>query len=397
MSTATDVHEQKVKIHVQEHMARQLPLVAISMTWFYLTITVMHTLFLKGDMQKPMVAVALFSFGLYLGFWFLMKRFTIPERSVNLAACLLALIVFLNSLLHLYLSEEPKQTTNIMLAQIGIGVFFVERRWFWSTTVGGAIVWLFAVAGSAWSPDWLHFGFAYAFSIFLSALFFSLHTNMLYQVSHNHFLDVIRKEELEHLAATDGLTQLLNRRSFDLNLRREWQRCQQGGSPLSVILFDIDHFKGYNDTYGHQMGDDALFAVAQAAKSQLKRPSDLIARYGGEEFVALLPHTPGAGAVCVAEMMRKAIMELEVENSASQTNRSVTASFGVASWCPGEEFSASELLRRADQALYSSKHCGRNQVRQHDVADMQSPEANLPQPTVSPSPQPSFPALTCSL
>jgi diguanylate cyclase (GGDEF)-like protein len=178
-----------------------------------------------------------------------------------------------------------------------------------------------------------------------------------------NYLQLVHKYKLlEQKAKLDGLTEIPNRGSFEESFQKEWQRALRSKSPLSVAMLDIDFFKQYNDNYGHQLGDVALQKVASTLRSVLKRPADLVARYGGEEFVLLLPETPSAAALNLAEQIRCAVHELYIAHAYSGIAQNLTVSVGVASM-PGEtEQSAEELLTRADQNLYQAKQQGRNQV-----------------------------------
>jgi diguanylate cyclase (GGDEF)-like protein/PAS domain S-box-containing protein len=172
------------------------------------------------------------------------------------------------------------------------------------------------------------------------------------------------KEANEHLARlsrTDGLTGLANRRHFDERLQSEWLRHRREKQMISLLMFDVDFFKRYNDTYGHQAGDQCLASVAGAIRGQLRRPADLAARYGGEEFAAILPNTAVEGARHVAEAIREAVNRLALPHSASTVADHVTISIGVAAGIPDATSSAEGLLKRADQALYQAKERGRNQ------------------------------------
>ena len=174
-------------------------------------------------------------------------------------------------------------------------------------------------------------------------------------------------QELERLAHMDGLTQLANRRSFDNCLAQEWRRLAREHQPLTLILCDVDFFKLYNDTYGHQAGDDCLRNVACAVSTVLKRPGDLASRYGGEEFAVILPNTPLAGAVHVAADIRAAVRQLAMPHSASSISPFVTLSIGVASVVPKRHFSSMALLTAADCALYKAKQTGRDRVCVEEV------------------------------
>jgi diguanylate cyclase (GGDEF)-like protein/PAS domain S-box-containing protein len=166
---------------------------------------------------------------------------------------------------------------------------------------------------------------------------------------------------LQELATTDALTGIPNRRSFDISLERECRRAKRARKSVAVIVIDIDHFKAYNDCYGHQAGDDCLRRVAQAMSAALQRPSDLLARYGGEEFAVILAETDKFGAGLVAENLRRAIEELAIAHAASHGG-CVTISAGV-SWASiDRDNMGAALLREADQALYEAKGGGRNRV-----------------------------------
>jgi diguanylate cyclase (GGDEF)-like protein len=168
-------------------------------------------------------------------------------------------------------------------------------------------------------------------------------------------------EELQRLAFLDGLTQIANRRCFDQQLQSSWQWLKREQQPLSLILCDVDHFKRYNDHYGHQAGDDCLVQVAQAIAVVVKRPGDLAARYGGEEFAILLPNTPLEGAIEVASLIRDRLQTQKLIHAASEVSPYVTLSLGIATVIPQDGLVPGELLATADQALYRAKAQGRNQ------------------------------------
>jgi diguanylate cyclase (GGDEF)-like protein/PAS domain S-box-containing protein len=168
--------------------------------------------------------------------------------------------------------------------------------------------------------------------------------------------------ELHRLATIDGLTKVANRRCFDAYLQAEWRRMARSHQPLSIILCDIDHFKAYNDTYGHQAGDICLQQVAAALQETIKRPADLVARYGGEEFVAILPHTNLEGAAYIAQTIRDRVTALQLSHRASPVQAYITLSFGVAMMIPTLETSPHELVEKADNALYEAKDQGRDRV-----------------------------------
>ena len=171
-----------------------------------------------------------------------------------------------------------------------------------------------------------------------------------------------QSELLHRLAYIDGLTGLANRRQFDQALQAEWRRCRRSGSPLAVLLLDIDYFKQYNDLYGHQAGDACLVAVARALHSGLARSHDLVARYGGEEFVCLLPECDAAGALHKAQELCQAVQALGLAHAGSEAAGVVTISIGVACRVPDAEGGSEALLQKADIHLYRAKSAGRNRA-----------------------------------
>ncbi|MEI7429363.1 MAG: diguanylate cyclase [Betaproteobacteria bacterium] len=177
-------------------------------------------------------------------------------------------------------------------------------------------------------------------------------------------------QELKRLTSLDGLTGIPNRRHFDSVLLREWRRAMRTGEELSILMCDIDFFKQYNDTYGHQNGDECLRQIAQTLTHAMDRGGDLVARYGGEEFIAVLPATTLSGASFVAEQMRKAISQLNIAHPGTPFSM-VTASFGVASAVAMPETDPQDLVGAADLALYKAKHRGRNRVCQTSSFDPQ--------------------------
>jgi len=161
----------------------------------------------------------------------------------------------------------------------------------------------------------------------------------------------------------DDLTGVANRRHFDMAIDREARRARRMGTPLSLMMLDIDFFKAYNDHYGHQQGDACLEAVASALSTMQQRPADLFARYGGEEFAVILPDTPAEAAVAMANAMCRKVHDLRIPHQASHSSeRVVTISIGVASTDASHPGEAYDLINAADRALYQAKACGRNRV-----------------------------------
>ena len=177
-----------------------------------------------------------------------------------------------------------------------------------------------------------------------------------------HVLLKRQSDLLRDLVFIDGLTGVGNRRRFDEALTAEWRHGLRSGDSLSVILIDIDHFKQYNDLYGHIQGDACLRRLAQTLASQVNRSHDLVARYGGEEFICLLPECDARGARAIAEAMRCAVEHLGLAHESMGSNALVTISAGVSSVVPTEHTTAADLLALADQQLYRAKSQGRNRV-----------------------------------
>lgn len=172
-------------------------------------------------------------------------------------------------------------------------------------------------------------------------------------------------EELERIARTDPLTGIANRRTFDEHLKKEWERARRGNDPIALLFVDVDHFKAFNDTYGHPAGDACLASVAEALARAARRPADLAARYGGEEFVLLLPETDRTGAKEVAEALLASIDALGIPHRSSRAAPHVTVSIGVSVLYADTERDESALTQAADLALYRAKHEGRHCIRMH--------------------------------
>jgi diguanylate cyclase (GGDEF)-like protein len=169
-------------------------------------------------------------------------------------------------------------------------------------------------------------------------------------------------ELIRSQAVTDDLTGIPNRRSFLDRVLTEFNRSRRNKYSLSIIMIDIDHFKSYNDTYGHERGDECLKKVALAIQKTIRRPSDFCARYGGEEFIIVLPYTTQEGAMFIAEEIRAAVKNLEIHHEKSSPAGIVSISLGVATADNALSISCEDLIRQSDKALYLAKEKGRNRV-----------------------------------
>lgn len=204
-------------------------------------------------------------------------------------------------------------------------------------------------------------------SLWLLGLFIigSIYRVSRHSISHQHEIEkklLIAKKKAQDMAEHDGLTGLANRRLLAKVLHQEFKRAIRNQHYLSVLMLDIDHFKRFNDTHGHLLGDEVLVLVADAIQASCQRPSDFIARFGGEEFIIILPQTDYHGAYKQAEKIRKKIATLSIKNNTMGFSASVTVSIGIDSRIPQKVQIPEEQIEHADQALYKAKQQGRNQV-----------------------------------
>ncbi|MDD0813878.1 diguanylate cyclase [Curvibacter sp. HBC28] len=183
--------------------------------------------------------------------------------------------------------------------------------------------------------------------------------------------------ELRQLAWQDGLTGLLNRRALDVILEREVARALRLSEPLAVVMCDIDHFKAFNDFYGHLIGDDCLREVGQVLGGVIQRATDMVARYGGEEFTLVLPNTRLTGGLDLVQRIQQALHDRGLPDATSPNGKLLTLSFGVAEFDPRRDPTAHAFMQRADSALYRAKHQGRNRVGLAHAQDIEVLESTL--------------------
>lgn len=239
--------------------------------------------------------------------------------------------------------------------------------------VSGPLELAFTVAPAPWASGWARLVIA---ALVAAAVFAYLRFRLGRQKRRERELAAIveaRTRQLREahdllisLSYVDPLTSVANRRRFDEVLDEEWRRAVRARAPLALVLVDIDHFKAYNDTYGHPRGDECLRQVARALDDSLLRAGDLVGRYGGEEFGVILPQTDLAGAVLCAEQLRAKVERLGLENSAALAKQVVTISCGAAALTPQVGSEPRDLVLRADVALYRAKQRGRNRVETPD-------------------------------
>lgn len=188
------------------------------------------------------------------------------------------------------------------------------------------------------------------------------HPSIVRKRVRNHLQSVHHRHLLENLAMIDSLTEIANRRRYNESLENEWRRCARNKKPLSLAIFDVDHFKAYNDRLGHAEGDHVLRQIAHALNNLVKRPGDLVARYGGEEFVLLLPDTDAASAAKLGNELREQIESMQLPHPSSPVSRYVTVSLGGMTIIPSGGNADPLFFQEADAALYAAKAEGRNRT-----------------------------------
>ena len=286
----------------------------------------------------------------------------------------------LTSLVHVYLasrSQSPHAAaymTGLAMILLYFNVFVRTR--FWLAVPSSACVMLIYL-GSVWVvPNHsLALSVPVGLVLLTTAQFtlYSLYT-LEYDERHSYLMGLRQRllqrdlthanQALERVSRFDALTQVANRRHFDDFLDRLWTRAQgEPDNEVAILMLDVDHFKAYNDRYGHPAGDACLAEVAKALRQSLRRPEDLVARYGGEEFIVVLNRTPLAQAIATAERVRAAVEALSMRHEAAFTHGKVTVSVGVATaMAQDRKASPQKLISQADEALYQAKNRGRNRV-----------------------------------
>jgi diguanylate cyclase (GGDEF)-like protein len=274
-------------------------------------------------------------------------RFTIMTIQPMMAVNWLPLIV--TSLFVIYLYLPVRLTVAFLFAA------------FYSVV---SATWWLTLSGLALTPEHIYFGLLWL--MLANGLGFAA-ANAL---QRGQRVQYAQKLVMQQLLATDALTGIANRRSFDAALDREWRRCGRRGQPLSLLMIDVDHFKAYNDRFGHQRGDECLRRVARALTDCIDRPADLVARYGGEEFVCLLPEIGRRGAAKMARRMAAAIARIAIVHPDSPLGARLTVSIGVATVAEMAADEPQTLLEFADKLLYAAKKDGRDRIVEGETAGL---------------------------
>ncbi len=274
----------------------------------------------------------------------------------------------------IYLVKDPTQryyaglTVVLLYSYVAIGI-----RFKYTLIIGWSLIVIYMLGAIfIFHPtrDFLinnvFFLFFFNFIGMISSFWYEKNLRRLFLLSS--LIAIERKElerankKLKQLSITDPLTKIANRRYLSEFLRREWKRSIRYKEPISAIMIDIDFFKKYNDTLGHQKGDSVLYKVAKAIKKYCRRADDIIARFGGEEFIVILGNTKNEVAFEIAEKMRKEIEDLHIKHPASDVSNFLTISLGVATMIPEIGIESEILIKAADDALYKAKKTGRNKI-----------------------------------
>ncbi len=314
----------------------------------------------------------LFDVGLLILVWpgflcFSLMRRYYPMVVGSLAAVILASLLMTTSMLGASRTAQLLSYASVFLILISGAALRLSLRAFIYTNVAGIVMAVFWVRKDAVDPDYSMMAFYLIVSMLVGGFIcwlmerhekFNLLQGLLLLAESEERQRLNR--QLAELASRDALTGLANRRRFDEAIAQEWERQGRDKQPITLLLVDVDHFKKYNDNYGHVAGDACLREVAQVLEKALNRPADLACRYGGEEFALLLPATPASGGEDVADRLMKLIDALALEHKTSPTAAWVTVSIGIASVVPSSSLNLSSLLMQADQALYHVKEHGRH-------------------------------------
>jgi diguanylate cyclase (GGDEF)-like protein len=312
---------------------------------------------------------------LLLSFWGKFRQ-KFGERYMQLSTCIFAISAVVGLIAISLNSIEPYNYYYYNAITVALVIIFVlSRIQFKGGVISAIIMWLSLNAGLiVFGPASNKLAIVIITNyVFIGSAVSALMGTFLIERSLRPNL------KLQYLSAIDGLTQIANRRSLDRSLTIEWQRALRKREPIGFIMADIDHFKVFNDTYGHQAGDECLRVVATSLKDYARRPGDLAARYGGEEFALVLTDSSAEQAGLIAEQMRDKIMSVVIKYKKNDPTH-VTASFGVASMVPGSgQTSPEALILAADQAMYQAKRSGRNRVVIYGQPDVDQKEQGTQQ------------------
>jgi len=362
------------EIFSQEHqkqMLSTLPSFSKALFCFYAMMAFMHPFFVSSPNQWVMCFVSSITAILFLYFSFYVKQKgkRLTEKNIVVSICLMAMLAMLNTFTHLILTQDMLQTTNIIFICLVLSAVGFSFRFFFLIILVINCLWLLVIYlfELVSDPSFIHFVFTMAIGSFISCIM----AITRYKVLRFSALEIMRRKNVEcklrvanrqlnKNANIDTLTGLPNRRAYNTFLKSRWDKMARLNAPISLIIVDIDHFKQFNDLYGHQVGDEVLVIVGETLQQCVRYSVDLVARFGGEEFVAITPNMTETQTLQLAERMRKTISELDFKS------KKITISLGLATIYPNSSNDYSTLFIKADKALYEAKNSGRNRVCQAD-------------------------------
>lgn len=360
------------EIYFQEHqkqMLSTLPSYSKALFCFYTILAFVHPFFVSPPNQWLMSAVSAITAILFLCLYFYIKKKDkcLTERDIDILICIMALLAVINIFIHLILTQDMLQTTNIVFICFALSAAGFTIRFFFLILTFINCLWLLAVFvfDLVSQPTFIHFVFVMAIGSFVSGIM----AITRYKVLRLSAMEIMRRKRVESKlrranrqlnknANVDILTGLPNRRAYNTFLQSRWNKMARLDAPISLIIADIDHFKQFNDLYGHQVGDEVLVIVGEKLQQCVRHSIDLVARFGGEEFVVITPNISELEALQLAERMRKNISELNFKT------KKITISLGIATVYPDNSIDHTTLFIKADKALYEAKNRGRNKVCQ---------------------------------
>jgi len=348
-------------------LAVQLPRLAIGLTLLWLAISAGHAGVLSGNIRDWMLGLSLATSGILAALWWMLRRHEpLPPQFAHPVGATMALLLALNSVLHLLLSADLKQSSNLALLIVAIGCYVTSMRWMVGLGVLILAAWGVVLARIPAQAEWLHYAFMMFIASALALLVVRSQSRLIVSNHHAAEAQARQTEAFRSQSLTDALTGLANRRALEEALRREWERAARAAAPLAVLVIDADRFKRYNDHFGHLAGDECLRRIATILGQSI-RGMDMAGRYGGEEFVLLLPNADVARALVVAERARAAIESAGIAHVKDRPGdpHFVSVSIGVAATVPSGTDTAEALIARADEALYRAKSMGRNRCELH--------------------------------
>lgn len=351
----------------QKQMLKTLPFFSKALFCFYGLLTFVHPFFIPPPNQWLMSIVSGISAIVFalIAVYVTQKGKRLSEKNIVVVISLMAFLGVSNTFLHLILTKDFIQTTNIIFICIALSAVGFSNRFFFLILIFVncswlSVIWFYDLLSD---PAFIHFFFTMAIGSFIS----SLMAITRYKLLHVSVMEIMRRKnaeiklqaansQLSKNANIDTLTGLPNRRSYNEFLKQKWEEMEKLKAPISIIIADVDHFKKFNDEFGHQVGDEVLVIVGKTLEQCLRCSTDLIARYGGEEFVAIIPNITAHKTLQLAERMRQKVSELDL------TTKQITISIGTVTIYPDGSTQPDSLFQRADKALYEAKAQGRNRV-----------------------------------